>query len=157
MRLSAKDEEASEGGTMQLIDFFLNKKEQEKQDVTAPAFSITKVLGAAAIIVAPIATLVVDATTKVDLSEDQFVTLALGLLAFVAVITAADVVARAYVTGQKARQVAHMAPLQRALPAHMGRKTDVRVIATVDGDEPAYLVMQDETLKVVSASKVQIG
>ena len=139
---------------MKLIEFFLNTKEKAKQDVEAPAFSITKVLTASAIVLAPIATLVVDATTKVNLSEGQFVTLALGLLAFLAVIASVDVIARAHVTAVKEAHVGHVLPFDKVMPGHRG-KADVSVIAEIDAGD-RFLVMEDQKLSIVPRSKLTI-
>ena len=83
-----------------LGEFFLNsgKEAQEKEVVDAPAFSLTKVLAAAAVIVPPLATLLVEQLEDVDLRAANYVALAIGVLGFLAITAAADVLARSLAT-----------------------------------------------------------
>ena len=148
-----------------LTDFLLNKKEPEKQDVASPTFSIIKVLTSAGVIVAPLATLVVDWTTKVNLSEGQYITLALGLLAFIAVLASSDVLGRSYVAGQKAKASAtrdaakkrtQLKAFAHPVPGHTDN-IDVKVLAELLG-ENAYLANDDHGVPlVVSKDKLEIG
>lgn len=136
----------------ELIQFFQNTGDKAKgaQAVTAPAFSLTKVLSAAAIVVAPIATVVVDKIGKLNLTEWQYVSLALGVLLFLAIAASADVLARAYATGQKARQQlapgGHLLPFKEPVDAHIGGQAGeapvaVDVVALSEGEEPYFLVL----------------
>jgi len=147
---------------MKLFDFLLNKGSEAKrtQAVEAPAFSITKILGVTAVIIAPITTVIVDKIGTLDMSAWQYVTLALGVLAFMAVLAAADVLARAYATGQVARGrayatgeaaketaaragAAHLLRFEKPLRAHVRGKGDehVDVVAAAEWDEPYFLVV----------------
>jgi hypothetical protein len=84
--------------------FLLNAElPADKQVVDAPAFSITKVLASAGIIVGPIATLIADNLLNIDFSAWQLVSLAAALLLFLAILASADVVARSIATGAKAK------------------------------------------------------
>lgn len=70
--------------------------------VESPAFSLTKVLSAGSVIITGIATAVVAALDDKDfkLQPSHVVTLAVGLLGFLAVASAADVIARAIATNK---------------------------------------------------------
>src|SRR4051812_47660970 len=85
------------------LQFLLNTgADADKQVVEAPAFSLTKVLGAGAVIITPIATIIVDKVQKqTDFKAQHYVALALGLLGFLAITAAADVLARSIVTASK--------------------------------------------------------
>jgi hypothetical protein len=95
---------------MNPVDFLLNKEtdpaELAKQAVEAPAFSLTKVLGTAALIVAPVATVIVEALGTIELDAQHYVALAIGLFGFLAVAAAADVVARSVVTAAETNATA---------------------------------------------------
>jgi hypothetical protein len=62
------------------VSFLLNQSPaaQDAQVVQAPAFSLTKVLASAAIIITPIATIIVDQVKTVKLSAGNYVALANG-------------------------------------------------------------------------------
>jgi len=159
-----------------LTDFFLNQGENsEKQVVEAPAFSLTKVLTAGAVIVTPIATIVVEQVEKHEnFRAHHYVALAIGLLGFLAIASAADVLARALVTGadkkaeaanatrlQAAAGAAHLVPFDTPVPSHhdkVGRDAPVKVLAAASGDEP-YLLIQDKDGKItwVLAKEVKVG
>ena len=99
---------------MNMLDFLLNRTGQAKAAdavITAPAFSLTKVMAVAATILTPIAAVIVDQLPKVNLQPVHYVAMALGLLGFLAVTAAADVIARAVATvadknGEAAKAVA---------------------------------------------------
>ena len=153
---------------MNLFDFLLNRTETDKQFVQAPAFALTKVLTAAAVIVTPLATLIVEKTSSVDLTSGQYVTLALGLLAFLAVTSSADVLARSIAAAgqQKAgalvaaagRLIPFDAPLQgRRMKEGTSSHVDVQVLATAQGDGPLFLVKEAAApLEWAKASEIKI-
>ena len=64
------------------ISFLLNQDSTQQQVVSAPAFSLTKVLAAAAVIITPIATLLVVQLKSVTLSGGNYAALAAALLGF---------------------------------------------------------------------------
>jgi hypothetical protein len=79
------------------IKFLLNQEQAAKtgsNPVDSPAFSLTKVMAAAAAVVTPVTALLVEAVDSIDFTSGQVVTLVLGVLAFLAVTSAADVLAR---------------------------------------------------------------
>ena len=84
-------------------EFFLNQgTNSEKQVVEAPAFSLTKVLGAGAVIITPLATVLVEQLKNKDnFKAGDYVVLAIGLLGFLAITAAADVLSRGFVTAAK--------------------------------------------------------
>ena len=159
-----------------LTDFFLNQGENsEKQVVEAPAFSLTKVLASGAVVVTPIAALVLDALeTHVNFRAHHYVALAIGLLGFLAIASAADVLARALVTGaekkaqaanatrlQAAARAARLVPFDTPVPSHhvkVGLDAPVKVLAAASGDDP-YLLIQDKDGKItwVLAEEVKVG
>jgi hypothetical protein len=83
------------------ISFLLNRDTTDNtpaaggDPVTSPAFSLTKVLSGAAMVVTPLAMLLVDKVTKLSFTSGQIVALTVAILGFLAIASAADVVARA--------------------------------------------------------------
>jgi hypothetical protein len=150
-------------------EFFLNQgTNDEKQVVQAPAFSLTKVLAAGAVIITPLSTLLVEQLKKHDnFKAGHYVALALGLLAFLAITAAADVLSRGFVTAAKdggvqaAANMARLVPFEtpitglRELP---GPDETVKVLAAASGDHP-YLLIQGEDDKItwVRAKDVKVG
>jgi hypothetical protein len=151
------------------IDFILNRSTSEaaNQVVTAPAFSLTKVLASAAIIIGPIATLVVDKLSKsVNLTGGSLVALALGLLGFLAITASADVLARAWATAAEKNAAGAEAGRGRlvrfATPIDGHRidgKTnpDVVVIGFAQGNPPRFLVVEGTTAKWLRQSELTLG
>jgi hypothetical protein len=159
-----------------LTDFLLNQGANgEKQVVEAPAFSLTKVLTSGAVIVTPTAALVLDGLeTHVNFRAHHYVALAIGLLGFLAIAGAADVLARALVTGaeknaeaanatrlQAAAGAAHLVPFDTPIASHHvldGSDAPVKVLAAASGDSP-YLLVQDKDGKItwVPAKEVKVG
>ena len=139
---------------MNTIDFFLNTsdkaEEGEKAPVSAPTFSIVKVLTAAAVVVAPITTAIVDQIQDGKLFTSwQYVTLAMGVLALVAVLGAADVLARSFVTGKVAAEgtalanIGHLLPFEESFPGHVRKGgAHVDILAAAEADRPYYLVVE---------------
>jgi len=168
-----------------LSEFLLNKTDAGKDAVVqAPAFSITKVLTAAAIVVGPIATVIVDKVTKLNFSGWQVVSLAVGLLLFVAITASADVIGRSVAAaaeaGRKAAEAnlgaaeangkaveaytAQLIPFQRPLNGKQkqdGFDSPVCVLAAAPGGVPRYLVrpadQPDGPLTWLPCKEVAIG
>jgi hypothetical protein len=161
-------------------EFLLNKgPNAEKQVVDAPAFSLTKVLAAGAVIITPIATVIVDAVQEhADFKAQHYVALAIGLLGFLALTAVADVLARALVTAaekktdaaQKESDTAHMrlatsaarlVPFDKpvgALRALAGPDERVEVLAAASADDPYFLVQtKDGKITWVPAKEVKLG
>jgi hypothetical protein len=156
------------------VSFLLNRGDQESQVVGAPAYSLTKVLTSAAVIVGPIATLLVDKLSKVNFSPGQIVALAIGLLGFLAIAAAADVLSRSYAAAAKERSAATAAGLKAEQAAQgrlvpfphpvSGRRItreedrDVKVLASAYGDQPYFLVDEGAgQLTWLPASHVTFG
>jgi hypothetical protein len=161
----------------QLGDFLLNKSEdaQEAQVVEAPAFSLTKVLAASAVVITPLATFIVDQLSKVNLSAGNYTTLVLGLLGFLAITASADVFSRAYATAAKEHATAataaittatagvgHVVPFTKPLAAHRISNKEgvgdaaVEVLASAYADGPRFLVKEDSSVTWLRASEVTI-
>lgn len=158
-----------------VVDFFLNSSDSSKgsQVVEAPAFSLTKVMGAAAVIVAPLATLLVNKITSVDLSAGNYVAIAAALLGFLAITSAADVLGRSIATGATAQatqaenlaaeartSLAKLIPFGTPIPGthtETGVDTPVTVLAAARGDVAYLLVQQGGTLKWYPAAQINLG
>jgi len=160
-----------------LGDFLLNKSEsaQESAVVEAPAFSLTKVLASGAVIITPIATIIVDQATKVNLTAWNYTVLVAAVLGFLAITASADVFSRAYATAAKDQATAATAAIGTAaaglghvvtFPAPLGahRINDVpnaadfpvEVLATGYADGPKFLVKEDSNVTWLPASDVTI-
>ena len=160
-----------------LPQFLLNTgpNAEKKQVVDAPAFSLTKVLASGGVIITPIATVVVAAVEKqADFRPHHYVALAIGLLGFLAITAAADVLARATVTAAQKKteaaqkesatarvHVARLIPFEEpvgALRALDGPDERVEVLAAASADDP-YLLVQGTDGKItwVPAKEVKVG
>jgi hypothetical protein len=159
-----------------LAEFFLNQgTNSEKQVVEASAFSLTKVLGAGAVIITPLATLLVEQLKKHDnFKAGHYVALALGVLGFLAITAAADVLSRGFVTAaekeakaakaggvQAAANMARLVPFETpitGLRALSGPDETVKVLAAASGDHPYLLVQgKDDKITWVRAKDVKVG
>ena len=147
------------------IKFLLNQSSEAKESeiVKPPAFSLTKVLSAGAVIVAPIATIVVD---KLDegLTAQHYIALAIGILAFLAVASAADVLARAVATSAQTKAAAATAsmgqlltfkkPLAAKRIVKSAEDVDVHLLAAAQADQAYYLVKEEDDISWLPASHV---
>jgi hypothetical protein len=130
------------------IKFLLNR-DASATKVSAPAFSITKDLATTAIILGPLTTALVGWLGSAHLTDGQYVTLTLALVAFIAILGAADVLARSYVTAHKDR---HLYPFPHAVPGHTAND-DVKVLAAIDAN--TLLVLDDnDVLMLVPKNQV---
>jgi hypothetical protein len=125
-----------------LTRFLLNTGAQ-KTGVTTPAFSLTKVLASTAIVVGPLVTLLVGWLGGANLTDGQYVTLTIALLAFVAILAAADVLARAYASAHTSR---HLYTFEHPVRAHY-ENSDVSVLGAIDAN--TLIVLVGDTLKLV--------
>jgi hypothetical protein len=142
------------------MEFFLNSSESAKQGavVDAPAFSLTKVLSAGAIVVTPIATLVVDKVSNLNFSTGQVVALGLGVLAFLAVTASADVLARAWATSATGKPSA-LIRFDSPISGHHvkpGADTSIEVLAASGTDQPYFLVREGNKLTWLPDAQVRI-
>ncbi|MGZ4725930.1 MAG: hypothetical protein ACXV8L_17140, partial [Ilumatobacteraceae bacterium] len=91
--------------TSALGQFFLNKDENGDTDPAAPvdsnAFSLTKVLGTGALILTPLTTVILNALDKNNFTATHYVVLTVAVLGFLAIASAADVLARGIAGGAK--------------------------------------------------------
>lgn len=147
------------------VKFLLNQPEDQdelaKQAVEAPAFSLTKVLSTAALIVTPIAAYLVDWLSDINLTEQHFVALAIGLFGFLAVAAAADVLARSIVTAAetKADARADFIRFEEPIPAReriddRGGHRDVQVLGIRARPKPRYMVTNDDGITWKHPSKI---
>ena len=158
-----------------VVDFFKNTATKDGDGksvdmaVSSPAFSITKVLTAASVIVAPLATLVTKVFAKdFHPGPTHVVALTIGLLAFIGVLASADVLARSIAASAQARGdamaksrdseniIAFDKPLRATL---VDAKTDpiVHVLAATGGAQAHFLIKkQDGSLTWALAEKVRI-
>jgi hypothetical protein len=146
------------------VKFLLNQGPEQESSaiVTAPAFSLTKVLSAAGIIVGPIAAVVVDNVKKQGLSTQQYVVLAVALLGFLAITASADVIARALATAATkqaeaaATSIAQFTAFKSPLPGHRvttARDTPVEVLASAMG---YFLIREDDSIQWEPATKITV-
>lgn len=159
--------------TMKLAQFFLNKDEKGETDpetpVATPAFSLTKVLGAGAVIITPLATILVNAINKNDFQPIHYVMLAIALLGFLAITSAADVLARGIASGAQSYADASGAladtsnmikfdePLEASYVKENAHKaTDITVLAALGGNAPHYLVQEGDVIKWMPVAEVKV-
>jgi hypothetical protein len=83
-----------------LISFLRNTSPStsSSQVVEAPAFSLTKVMALVAPLVTGIASVAINVIKKKDFSPGQWTTIIVALIAFLAITSAADVIARGIAT-----------------------------------------------------------
>lgn len=129
-----------------LINFLMNRGMNiAKAPVDAPAFSITKVLVAAATSVLPIVVLLITIFGEFDFDSTHIVALILGILAFLAIVGAADVLARARASctpnsdALAGRMLLRFDKPLRANKIACGPDTPVNVYAVTQTDGVQYL------------------
>jgi hypothetical protein len=154
---------------LQIWKFFTNTDDTgapvEGTPVEAPAFSLTKVLTAGAIIVTPIATAVTEFLAKGALQAVHYTALALGLMGLLAIAGSADVLARA-ISARRAEQPPDDQPenliqFSPAVPAELileGEDEDVSVVAAVGGSQVCFLIRrEDDSLEWRPADEITFG
>jgi hypothetical protein len=92
-----------------LVNFLLNRDSADTA-VSAPAYSITKVLATGAGVVTPLAALLVSQIGSVAFSSTEIVALIVAVLAFLAVVSTADVVSRS-LASTRTGSVSHSLPV----------------------------------------------
>lgn len=146
----------------EIADFFTNKNATDA-DVGSPAFSITKVLTTAALVIAPVVTVVTASVSSLDFTSGQVVVLSVALMAFVAVLGAADVLARAIASSSGGKSgVVAISPVRHGfLTKGKDDKQAVRIVAVrASGDGTGqFLIVPDveqpgANLKWVDEAKV---
>jgi hypothetical protein len=144
------------------LDFFLGEPGGQNADpVSSDAFSLTKVLITATGILTPLTTALVDGFSKVNFTSGQFVALTLGVLAFAAIASAADVLARALATWGSSRDgyvqfdTKWSAKLKPEKPSD--DPTDVQIVAArVFGVSTQFLVIKDSGAQWVEMSALDL-
>ncbi|MFC7487237.1 hypothetical protein ACOCJ7_00130 [Knoellia sp. CPCC 206453] len=141
-------------------ELFLNEGQEDNTVVTAPAFSITKVMA----VVAPLVTaLVAWATSQlksVNFTSGNVTALIAALVGFLALTGAADVIARGLATSAekaatgRGRWVQFNKPLAGRLEL-AGADESVSVVAASDAKPPEFLCLrEDKTLTWEPGSKI---
>jgi len=93
-----------------LVNFMLNRDSADAS-VKDPAYSLTKVLATGASVVTPLAALLVSRIGSVTFSSAEIVALIVAVLAFLAVVSTADVVSRSLASAKASSPVAQSLPL----------------------------------------------
>lgn len=138
---------------MEPIKFLLNQTADTKEQVVeAPAFSITKVMQVVAPLLTGVVALATSALETVEFSSTQITALIVALIAFLAITSAADVIARGIATAAdkrssgRHRMLRFVAPLSARLTLP-GKDEDVTVLCASDAEPPEYLCLRaDKTI-----------
>lgn len=132
--------------------WLLNKDNAGEQVVKAPAFSLTKVLT----IATPLLTIVVGLVgdymkdKTINWAPSHIVSLTLGVIALVAIISAADLIARGVATAAAAtaaRTPANLSPFATPLRASLisvNPNVDVKIAAISAEEPPRFLCVADK-------------
>lgn len=152
------------------VSFLLNQDAEEEQVVEAPAFSLTKVLTTGFGIVAPISAGIGDWLKEGEgLTNANWVALSIAILGFLALITAADVLARSLATAAEKNAQAAVAAMSqfapfkdpigatRILDSDDKPDPEVELLAVAQADGAHFLVKEGDSLKWLPASKIAIG
>lgn len=148
---------------MTVADFFLNKgtQNQDAAVVDAPAFSLTKVMAVVAPVVTALAALATSKIKNVNFSESQVTVLIVSLVAFLAVTSSADVLARGIATSAektasaRTRLLRFDTPLVARLKVDGGSET-VTILAASDAIPSEYLcVRADQAIEWHKATKLK--
>jgi hypothetical protein len=144
------------------LDFLLNTSTDGSEPVGAPAFSLTKVLATAAVVLTPLTTVLVNFVSSADVTEWQIVVLIVAVLAFLAVTASADVLARARAAAGTRTEWPQYSEFAPALPATLvkdGRDARVEVVAARQhGSEAQFLVHEaGQRLRWVGQSELAFG
>lgn len=148
-----------------LIEFITNTKTDgtsvEGSAVTAPAFSITKFMTAASVVVTPIAAAVTEALTNGSMQAVHHTALALGLLGFLALVSSADLFARAIAVRRTESQRTNLLRFSSPLPGQLildGPDEAVQLLGAVGGAETSFLVKRaDDSLEWRPTSEIRLG
>lgn len=133
------------------LNLLLNRGAGAQQEaVEGPAFSITKVLATVATVLTPLITVIVAQLDQVAFDEGHIVVLIVSLLAFLAVGSTADVLARAFAASAKTRADAarHVAD-QATVAARLAKEATVEAAQLHrDAGSPVELLPFDPPLSV---------
>ncbi|MDO8143082.1 hypothetical protein [Isoptericola sp. 178] len=149
-----------------LWQFFTNTDEEAQQAdvVQAKAFSLTKVVGVLAPVITAAGTWAVNQLELVSFSPGQVAAIIIAVIAFWAVITAADVMARGMATSAEktANGRLHMVTFKHPVASRLENGTrdeKVTVVAFADADPPQFLVVHDPDKRATweMSDKVELG
>ncbi len=133
-----------------LVDFLLNRTDDEAtptEPVAAPAFSLTKVLSSAALVLTPLTAILVRYLADATFSTWQVVVLIVGVLGFLAVTASADVLVRAR-AAVLARPTpvpySELDPVLRATLVTVREDPTVEVFAIRPGDAGSQFLVREE-------------
>jgi hypothetical protein len=141
------------------VKLLLNQESSTDKAVDSPAFSLTKVMATAALVLTPVTTYLVKKIGDVNFSSWQVVVLIAAVLAFLAVTAAADVLARSLATFGTSSQ--SFVPIDPGWTAkHL--KTDEDVMVTVIaarriGDGGEFLIVEDDKMSWVRRTELKVG
>lgn len=123
------------------LNWLLNR-ELPGAAVSAPAFSLTKVMSTTALVLTPLTTVLVKAFTKITFSSGEVVALTVGVLGLLALTSAADVIARSVATlGSTHQQVSSIDPIS-AQYVHGRAEDPVSIVAVRgSGDGVSFLTI----------------
>lgn len=142
------------------ISLLLNRG-VENQAVTAPAFSITKVIATSAVVLAPLGTYLVKAIANVKFTPGQVVALIVAILAVLALTSSADVLARSIATRGQTELSGYVPvdPVVGATLIQPGADAAVDIVAMRRvGDTAQYLVYEPgKRLRWVGRADLAIG
>jgi hypothetical protein len=150
-------------------EFFTNTGNQKKDSsvVQAQAFSLTKVLGLLAPVVATAGTWAASQIKDIKFSSGEVTAIIIAVLALWAVTSAADVIARGLATSAattasgRLHMVTFKEPVEGRLVLEDSTEPDelVTAIAVSDANPPEYLVFHedDQSLSWESVRKVGLG
>ncbi len=159
---------------MGLGQLFLNNGEQQKaaQVIEAPAFSLTKVMAVVAPLVTVLVTFVTAKLQDAAFTYGQITVMIVALLGFLAITSAADVLARGIATAAvkkadgltaaaqtsaaaRLRMAQFGTPMPGRLSLPSGGHQDVSVLAVSDANPPEFLCLgEDQTLSWNVATNV---
>ncbi|MDQ1695969.1 MAG: hypothetical protein QOJ03_1322 [Frankiaceae bacterium] len=127
------------------ISKLLLNRGSEADEIGAPAFSITKVLATGAVVLTPLTTVLVKSLSNVKFSNGEIVALVIAVLAFCAILGAADVFARAIATaGTSSVGYVPLSPGLKGSLKKRGEDTDVNIVATRrNGELGEFLIIDD--------------
>lgn len=159
---------------MGLAQLFLNRgvANEAASVVSAPAFSLTKVMAVVAPLVTALVTFVTAKLRSDAFTDGQITVMIVALVAFLAVTASADVMARAIATAAAKKADGYtaaastsasarlrMAQFGTPLGAHLAHDgnshEDVQVLAVSDANPPEFLCLRaDQTLTWAAAATV---
>lgn len=149
-------------GSNNFASLILNRGTEEQQVVTAPAFSLTKLLQTAALVLTPLVSLLVKYLADVKFSTWQVTVLISAVLAFLAFTASADVLARALATSadklaqavkDRSSEIVPLDPPRNARRAMPGPDKQVQIVAVRAGTGH-FLALQESSLLWVPQSEV---